>query len=68
MADDYGYFGSGSTGYAHYMQSFNRNFGSGGGGGGPHRNGGGGGGGCLSTILVVMGVVGILVFVAEIVQ
>ena len=37
MANDYGYFGSGSTGYAHYKQSFDRNFvGSGGGGG--HRN------------------------------
>lgn len=22
MANDYGYFGSGSTGYAHYKQSF----------------------------------------------
>ena len=32
MANDYGYFGSGSTGYAHYKQSFDRNFvGSGGG-------------------------------------
>ena len=27
MANDYGYFGSGSTGYAHYKQSFDRNFG-----------------------------------------
>lgn len=24
MANDYGYFGSGSTGYAHYKQSFDR--------------------------------------------
>ena len=26
MANNYGYFGSGSTGYAHYKQSFDRNF------------------------------------------
>lgn len=31
MANDYGYFGSGSTGYAHYKQSFDRNFGGSGG-------------------------------------
>ena len=39
MANDYGYFGSGSTGYAHYKQAFDRNFGgsSGGGGGGQFR-------------------------------
>lgn len=24
MANDYGYFGSGSTGYAHYKQAFDR--------------------------------------------
>lgn len=33
MANDYGYFGSGSTGYAHYKQSFDRNFGGSGGSG-----------------------------------
>ena len=27
MANDYGYFGSGNTGYAHYKQSLDRNFG-----------------------------------------
>jgi hypothetical protein len=27
MKDDYGYFGTGTTGYAHYMQAFERNFG-----------------------------------------
>ena len=32
MANDYGYFGSGNTGYAHYKQSFDRNFGGSGGG------------------------------------
>ena len=36
MANDYGYFGSGSTGYAHYKQSFDRNFGGSGGSGGNH--------------------------------
>lgn len=39
MANDYGYFGSGSTGYAHYKQSFDRNFGGSGGGGGNHNGG-----------------------------
>ena len=34
--DDYGYFGKGSTGYAHYMTAFNRNFGGSSGGGGNH--------------------------------
>ena len=34
MANDYGYFGSGSTGYAHYKQAFYRNFGGSDGGGG----------------------------------
>ena len=37
MANDYGYFGSGSTGYAHYKQAFDRNFGGSSGGGGGHR-------------------------------
>ncbi len=36
--NDYGYFGKGTEGYAHYKQAFNRNFGQGkkpsGGGGG----------------------------------
>lgn len=40
MANDYGYFGSGSTGYAHYKQSFDRNFGGSGGSGGNHNGGG----------------------------
>ena len=34
MADDWGYFGSGSSGYGHYMTAFHRNNGGGGGGGG----------------------------------
>ena len=41
MANDYGYFGSGNTGYAHYKQSFDRNFGGSGGGGGNRNSGGG---------------------------
>ena len=47
MPKDYGYFGKGSSGYAHYQQTFNSCFGSGSGGGGGHRpsnnNSGGGG-------------------------
>lgn len=42
MANDYGYFGSGSTGYAHYKQSFDRNF---------------GGSGCGPLLLIVVVVV-----------
>ena len=42
MGDDYGYFGSGGSGYAHYQQTFHSCFGgsggSGGGGGGHHNN------------------------------
>lgn len=52
MANDYGYFGNGSTGYAHYKQSFDRNFGGSGGGGG-NRNSGGNGSGCGPLLLIV---------------
>ena len=52
MANDYGYFGSGSTGYAHYKQSFDRNFGGSGGGGG-NRNSGGSGSGCGTLLFIV---------------
>ncbi len=49
MANDYGYFGSGSTGYAHYKQAFDRNFGGSSGGAGgcrpPQRNNGNNNGG-----------------------
>ena len=41
MGDDYGYFGSGSSGYAHYQQTFKSCFGGSGGsggGGGNHNN------------------------------
>ena len=51
MANDYGYFGSGSTGYAHYKQSFDRNFGGSGGSGGNH-NGGGNGSACRCACAV----------------
>ena len=71
MANDYGYFGSGSTGYAHYKQAFDRNFGGSGGGGGGHRppqrnngnnNGGGDNSGCgiLLPIAVVVAVAWII--------
>lgn len=53
MANDYGYFGSGSTGYAHYMKSFDRNFGGSGGGGG-NRNSGSGGSGCGPLLLIIV--------------
>ena len=52
MANDYGYFGSGSTGYAHYKQSFDRNFGDSSGGGG-HHNSGGSGSGCGTLLFIV---------------
>lgn len=45
MANDYGYFGSGSTGYAHYKQSFDRNFGG---------SGGGNGSGCGPLLLIIV--------------
>ena len=48
MANDYGYFGSGSTGYAHYKQSFDRNFGG---------SGGGNGSGCGPLLLIIVVVV-----------
>lgn len=48
MAGDYGYFGKGSGGYAHYMQTFNAAHGGGGGGRG------GGNGGCLGVVLLVI--------------
>ena len=38
MGDDYGYFGSGSSGYAHYQQTFKSCFGGSGGSGGGHHN------------------------------
>ena len=53
MANDYGYFGSGSTGYPHYKQSFHRNFGGSAGSGGNH-NGGGNGSGCGPLLLIIV--------------
>lgn len=50
MPKDYGYFGKGSSGYAHYMQSFNENSGS----------GGGDGSGCFLAILAVIVVLALL--------
>lgn len=52
MGKDYGYFGSGASGYGHYMQSFNRNSSGSGGGGGD--------GGCLIWMLLICGVLWLL--------
>lgn len=52
MPNDYGYFGKGSTGYAHYMQSFDsNNKGSG---------GGGDGSGCLIVGIIVIVVLALM--------
>ena len=59
MPRDYGYFGKGPAGYAHYMTAFKRNQGSGGGGGN-----GGCNGGCFLLLLgavVVLAVIEVLV-------
>ena len=50
MAQDYGYFGKGSAGYAHYTQAFNRAYGNGGGNGGN----GGARGGCLGMVCLFL--------------
>lgn len=50
MAKDYGYFGKGASGYAHYMQTFNRTYRKGTGGGS------GGNSGCLGVVLAVLAV------------
>lgn len=50
MANDYGRFGSGSTGYAHYKQAFDRNFGGSGGSGGDNS-------GCDILLLIAVVVV-----------
>lgn len=69
MPNDYGYFGKGSTGYAHYQQTFNRCFGSGSDGGrrpsnNNNNNGGGDNGGCLTAIgITVVACAVILLFV-----
>ena len=55
MPRDYGYFGKGPAGYAHYMTAFKRNQGGG---------GGGGNGGCFLLLLgavVVLAVIEALV-------
>jgi hypothetical protein len=54
MKDDYGYFGKGTTGYVHYMESFNRNNGGGGKRSGNPKSG------CLSTLLLALGIVACL--------
>ena len=57
MANNYGYFGNGSTGYAHYKQSFDRNFGGLPQCGGGHHNSGNNGSGCGPLLLIVVVVV-----------
>ena len=57
MPRDYGYFGKGPAGYAHYMTGFKRNQGGGGGNGGCN-------GGCFLLLLgavVVLAVIEALV-------
>lgn len=68
MPNDYGYFGKGSTGHAHYQQTFNRCFGSSSGGGGGRKpsnnnNGGGNNDGCL-TLTAIFLVVGAFILAA----
>ncbi len=46
MQDDFGYFGKGQTGYAHYMQAFNRNNGG-------EKRPSGGKSGCLTSVLLI---------------
>ena len=64
MANDYGYFGNGSTGNAHYKQSFDRNFGGSGGAG--HHNSGRNGSGCGTLMFIlIVAVVAALILLAE---
>ena len=57
MPRDYGYFGKGAAGYAHYMTAFRR---SGGG-----RPGGGGGAGCGCLCLALIPVVIVIYIIVE---
>ena len=71
MPKDYGYFGKGSSGYAHYQQTFNSCFGSGSGGGGGHRpsnnnNGGVGDNGCLEVIGILVVVIAVVLIVLQV--
>ena len=57
MPDDYGYFGTGDTGYAHYVAaSGDDKIGNegGGGGGGSHKGGSGSGCGCYAAIAIFL--------------
>ena len=70
MPKDYGYFGKGSSGYAHYQQTFNSCFGSGSGGGGGHRpsnnNSGGGDNGCLEVIGILVVAIAVVLIVLQV--
>ena len=52
--DDYGYFGKGLTGYAHYMEALKD---SGSGGGGRRGKGGCGSGLLIIFIIIILGLV-----------
>jgi len=58
MSDDYGYFGKGTDGYIHYMQSFNASSNKGNGGGGKRPPSGCG---CLTLIVGIIAVVMLVV-------
>lgn len=57
MSDDYGYFGSGSEGYAHYNEAVNESQKS-------INNGGGkGNGGCLTSVIMIICVIAAVITV-----
>lgn len=51
--DDYGLFGKGPTGYAHYMTAVNR----------IEKSGGGGGGGCLTATIMMISVIACIIII-----
>ena len=57
MPRDYGYFGKGATGYAHYMTAFRRS--------GGRRPYGGGGAGCGCLCLALIPVVIVIYIIVE---
>lgn len=56
MPDDYGYFGKGTEGYMHYMQTFNDSFRKNGGGNRPPK------GGCFTQIIGIIAFFALLVW------
>ena len=61
MSDDYGYFGSGSEGYAHYNEAVNESQKSINNGGG--KGNGGGNGGCLTSVIMIICVIAAVITV-----